>query len=156
MQKCPWVFFEGLLYILYLYHSVYIYTHTYICVCLSLYLSVYLYIFWHESCFWFRSLLFLSSLVLFRLLSPCRCMACICFQEDGGNGRTSSQCLVAGLLTVARTHRAVVQAALSFRVLESGSDPQTHVGSTQSIWQWQQPDMCIPRGVRAKMGGAWL
>ena len=66
----------------------------------------------------------------------------------------SSQCLVAGPLTVVRTHRKVVQAAPSCRALESGSDPQAGVGSAWSDWQWQQQGACIPRGVRATTDGA--
>lgn len=31
-----------------------------------------------------------------------------------------------------------------------------HVGAALSIWQWQQQGRCIPRGVRATMGCAWL
>ena len=69
-------------------------------------------------------------------------------------GRASSQCLVGGPLTVARTHRKMVQVAPSCRTLGSGSDPQGSVGGTWSIWQWQQQGMCVPRGVRATMGGA--
>ena len=65
--------------------------------------------------------------------------------------RASSQCLVTGPLTVARTHRKVVQAAPSCRALGSGSDPQAGVGSAQSIWQWQQQGVCIFMGVRATL-----
>ena len=64
-------------------------------------------------------------------------------------GRASSQCLVAGPLTVVRTYGKVAQAAPSFRVMGSGSDPQAGVGSAQSLWQWQQQGMYVPRGVRA-------
>ena len=50
--------------------------------------------------------------------------------------RACSQCLVAGPLTVARTHREVVaQAAPDCRALGSGSDSLGGVGSTQSLWQ---------------------
>ena len=49
--------------------------------------------------------------------------------------RASSQCLVAGPLTVVRTYGKVAQAAPSFRVMGSGSDPQAGVGSTQSIYR---------------------
>ena len=42
-------------------------------------------------------------------------------------GRACSQCLVAGLLTVARTHREVALVAPGFRALGSGSDPQAGV-----------------------------
>ena len=53
--------------------------------------------------------------------------------------RAISQCLVAGSFIVVRTHRKVAQAAPGCRALGSGSDHQAGVGSTQSIWQWQQP-----------------
>ena len=81
-----------------------------------------------------------------------------CFQGDGssGQGRASSQFLVAGLLTVARTHGKVAQADPSCRALGSGSDPQAGVGSAQSIWQWQWHSMCLLRGVTATTGGVWL
>ena len=53
-------------------------------------------------------------------------------------GRANSQCLIAGTLTVAKTHWKVVQAAHICRTLESGSDPQAGIGSAQSVpWQWQ-------------------
>ena len=48
-------------------------------------------------------------------------------------GRSSSQCLVAGPLTVARTCREVVQAVPGCRDLGSGSDPQGAVGGAQSL-----------------------
>ena len=50
--------------------------------------------------------------------------------------RASSQFLVAGPLTVARTCGEVVQAVPGCRALGSGSDPQAVVDGTQSIWQW--------------------
>ena len=71
-------------------------------------------------------------------------------------GRTSSQCLVAGPLIVLRTLREVSQAAPGCRALGSGSEHQADVGSTKSIWQWQQQRMYIPRGVTVTTGGAWL
>ena len=43
-------------------------------------------------------------------------------------GRTSSQCLVTGPLTVVRTLDEVVQVAPGFKALGSGSDPQAGVG----------------------------
>ena len=52
-------------------------------------------------------------------------------------GRDSTQLLVAGSLTVARTHRNVAQAYPSYRALESDSDLQADVGCTQNVWQWQ-------------------
>ena len=81
--------------------------------------------------------------------------SCVCSQGDGGNGRASSSCLVARLLTVAGTQGKVAQAAPSYRVLGSDSD-QGGIGGTQSIWQWQQQGGCIPRGVRVTKGGAQL
>ena len=52
--------------------------------------------------------------------------------------------------------QGVAQAPPCWRVLESGSDPQAGVGSAQSIRQWQQQDVCVPRGVRTTTGGAQL
>ena len=52
-------------------------------------------------------------------------------------GGASSQCLVSGLLTEARTCRKVAQATPS-GALESGNEPQEDLGGTWSIWQWQQ------------------
>ena len=49
-------------------------------------------------------------------------------------GRASSQCLVAGLLTVARTHWKVVQATPSCRVLGSGNEPQADLGMCGITW----------------------
>ena len=65
--------------------------------------------------------------------------------------RASSQCLVAGPLTVARTCGKMAPAALSFRALGSDSD-QACVGSAWSMKQWQQQGRCVPRGVRATTG----
>ena len=70
-------------------------------------------------------------------------------------GRVSSQCLVAGPLTVARTCGKVAQAAPSCTTLGSDSD-QVGVGSIWSIWQWQQQGRCVPRGVRAATGSGRL
>ena len=47
--------------------------------------------------------------------------------------KASSKCLVAGPLTVARTHGKVVQAAPSCRSLGGDSD-QAGVGGAWSIW----------------------
>ena len=47
------------------------------------------------------------------------------------------------------------QAVSSCRVLGSNSN-QACVGSAQSIWQWQPQGKCVPREVRATLGGAWL
>ena len=48
-------------------------------------------------------------------------------------GRTCSQCLVAGHLTLVRTPWEVVQATPSCRALGSNSDSQVSVDSTQSL-----------------------
>jgi len=77
-------------------------------------------------------------------------------REMEAMGRASSQCLVAGPLTVARTCREVAQASPGFRALGHGNDFQAGVGNAQTTWQWQQPGVCIPREVRATMDGAWL
>ena len=50
--------------------------------------------------------------------------------------RDSSQCLVAGPLTVAGIHGEVAQVAPNCRTLGSDSDLQADVGRAQSIWQW--------------------
>ena len=52
-------------------------------------------------------------------------------------GRTSSQCLVPGLLTVSRTYRKLAQATPICRAQESGNEPEANLGSAWSIWQWQ-------------------
>ena len=70
--------------------------------------------------------------------------------------RPSSQCLVAGSFTVARTCQEVRQGAPSCNALGCDSDPQAGVGGAQSVWQWQQQGVCIPKEVRATMGGAQL
>ena len=77
-------------------------------------------------------------------------------REVEAMGRASSQCLVAGPLTVARTCVKVAQAAPSCSALGSDSDPQAGVGSAQSIWQWQPKVVCLPREVRASTGRAQL
>ena len=71
-------------------------------------------------------------------------------------GKASSQCPVAGPLRVA-THGKLAQATPSCRPLVSGSDPQTGIGGTQSIWQWQQQSVStsFPRGVRAASGAGF-
>ena len=76
-------------------------------------------------------------------------------RENEAKGRASSECLVAGLLTVARTCRKVAQATPSYRALGSGNEPQADLGGAQSIWQWQWQGVCVPRGVRATIGGVW-
>ena len=52
----------------------------------------------------------------------------MCFQEMEAMGRASSQCLVAGPLTMGRACGEVVQVAPSCRALVSGSDPQADLG----------------------------
>ena len=47
--------------------------------------------------------------------------------------RVSSQCFVAGTLTVARSYMEVVQADPSCSILGSGSDPQASVGGTREF-----------------------
>ena len=76
-------------------------------------------------------------------------------REMEAMGRASIQCLVAGPLSVARTCGNMAWAASNYRALGSDSD-QADVGGTWSFWQWQQQSGCIPRGVRATMGGAQL
>ena len=56
-----------------------------------------------------------------RLLSPgAECVS----RENEAMGRASSQFLVAGLLTAARTYRKVAQATPSYRALGSGNEPR--------------------------------
>ena len=54
-------------------------------------------------------------------------------REMEAMGRAGSQCLLAKPLTAARTGRRVAQAALSCRVLGSGSH-QAGVGDAWSVW----------------------
>ena len=54
-------------------------------------------------------------------------------REREAVGRACSQCLVAGPLTVARTHRKVEQAAFGCSAPGSGNDSQAGVASTQSL-----------------------
>ena len=56
-------------------------------------------------------------------------------------GSTSNQCLVAGLLTVARICRKVAQATPSCRNLGSGNEPQVDLDIAWNIWQWQRQGM---------------
>ena len=70
-------------------------------------------------------------------------------------GKGSSQCLVAGPLAAARTHRKVEQSTPSCRALGSNSG-QAGVSGARHVWQWQQQDGYVPRGVRATAGGARL
>ena len=50
----------------------------------------------------------------------------------------------------------VVQAASSCSALGSGGDTQAGVGGAWTIWQWQLQGKCVPRGVKAIMGGDLL
>ena len=94
-----------------------------------------LFFFWLEGCLWFGCLLSLFSV----------CAGCyphagvqpVCTsREMEARSRASSQCLIAGPLTVARTHGEVAPAAPVCSALGSSDDPQAVVGITQSIWQW--------------------
>ena len=58
-------------------------------------------------------------------------------------GRASSQCLVAGTLTVARTHGKVVHAAPSCRAPESDSEPHAGLCGARNMLQWQKQGLCI-------------
>ena len=75
-------------------------------------------------------------------------------REMEGMGRASSQGLVAGPLTVARTHGNKAQVLPHCRALGSNSDPQAGVGGAWSLRQWQ--DVRFNRGVRATVGGPQL
>ena len=69
-----------------------------------------------------------------QLLSPsAECVS----REKEAMGRAGSQCLVAGVLIVARICRKVAQDTPSCRALGRGNEPQADLGSAQSIWQWQ-------------------
>ena len=70
--------------------------------------------------------------------------AVVASREMEAMDKASSQCLVAGPLTVARTGREVAQAAPVCRPLGSGNDPQAGVGGSWIIWQWQQQDCAFP------------
>ena len=50
----------------------------------------------------------------------------------------------------------MAQAAPSCWALGSGTYPQAGVEGAQSIWQWPQQAVYIPRGVRVITGGAQL
>lgn len=69
--------------------------------------------------------------------------------------RVSTQCLVAGPLTVARTCSKVPQATPSCRAPGSVNEPQADLGSAWNIWQWQWQGVSVPRRVRATMGHFW-
>ena len=58
---------------------------------------------------------------------------CVCFQEKEVMGRASSQCLVAGLLTVAMIFRKLAQATASCRALGSGNEPWAELDTAQNI-----------------------
>ena len=80
---------------------------------------------------------------------------CVC-RENEAKGRASSECLVAGLLTVARTCRKVAQATPSCRALGSGNEAQANWDGAQNIWQWWLQGVWVSRGVRATTGGIRL
>ena len=71
-------------------------------------------------------------------------------------GSGSSQSLVSGPLILVKICQKSAQDAPSFRALGSGNEPQAGLGGNQSIWQWQQQSVCVPRGVRGTMGAAQL
>ena len=75
-------------------------------------------------------MLAVSFLSVSRVLPLCYYMCVCASKEIESLGWDSSQCLVAGPLTVVRTHR---EATPGCRALESGSDPQAGVGGAQSI-----------------------
>ena len=108
--------------------------------------------FWHGSLY-----IYYLFLGVIRLLSPLECAECVS-REKEAMGMASSQCLVAGLLRVARTCRKVVQATPSCRTLGSGNEPYTDLDGAWNIWQWQWQwlDVWVPRGVRAIIDGIWL
>ena len=80
-------------------------------------------------------------------------MACACFQEYWGNGHGLFPAPGFQALDNGEDPQGSGTSCLA---LGSGSDPQAHVGSTQSLWQWQKQSMCVPRGVRATTGGVQL
>ena len=51
-------------------------------------------------------------------------------------GMASSQCVVAGVLTVARICRKVEEATPSCRALGSSNESQADLGGARSIWHW--------------------
>ena len=53
---------------------------------------------------------------------------CVLSPREKAMSRASSQCLIAGLLTIARTCRKVVQATPSCRALGSGDELQADLG----------------------------
>ena len=63
-------------------------------------------------------------------------------REVEAMGRASSQCLVAGPLTVARTCVKVAQAAPSCRAPGSDTDPQTGIGGAQAFGSGSQR-LCV-------------
>ena len=50
-------------------------------------------------------------------------------------GRASSQCLVVGLSTAARTYKKVVEATPSCRALGGGNELQANLQGDQRIWK---------------------
>ena len=110
-------------------------------VCVYIYTYIYIYfLFLHEG-FWFGCLLSPSSVCTgcFPLDNGCAGVGSVCASRDmEAMGRACSQCLVAGFLTVTRTHGELVQAAPSCRALRSGSDPQGCLGRVGRFWKQQQ------------------
>ena len=74
----------------------------------------YLFLVWE-----FGSLLSLSSMLVYCSPQGAECVS----REKEAMGRASSQCLVAGLLAIARTCRKVLQATPTCRALGSGNEP---------------------------------
>ena len=93
-----------------------------------------------------------SLLSLSLVWTGCYLPECVS-REKEVMGRASIQCLVAGLLAVARTWTIMVQASPRFMALGSGNEPQTDFSSAQSIWQWQWQNVWVPRRVRTTKGG---
>ena len=95
----------------------------------------------HYFFFWLEGYLWIGCLLsLFSVCAGCYPHAGVqpvcTSREMEAMSRASSQCLIAGPLTVARTHGEVAPAAPVCSALGSSDDPQAVVGITQSIWQW--------------------
>ena len=71
-------------------------------------------------------------------------------------GSPSSQCLLAGLRTVARTCRRWYRLLLVAGSWEVVMVFRQGFGGAWNIQQWQQQDVCISGGVRAMTGGVQL
>ena len=81
---------------------------------------------------------YLLSLSLMRAGNyPTECVS----RDKEAIDRASSQCLVAGLLTLARTCRKVAQATPRCRALGSANESQPYLDCALTIrqWQWQFP-----------------